>query len=120
MRPLKVALPYTGDKVLYISYGFETTQYTRYTDAAKLHVRNLDCVQQQLSLREDVEHGVGDRVRCGKRKHSFWEYPVGDLLSYVCEPRPWANTNVARTHNAKAFDLHIIMNRAIILKWKPD
>jgi len=27
---------------------------------------------------------------------------------------------VAIPHNAKAFDLHFILNRAIILKWKPE
>jgi len=27
---------------------------------------------------------------------------------------------VAKAHNAKAFDLHFILNRAIKLKWKPE
>ena len=34
MRPLKGALPPAVDKVLYVFYDFETTQNTRYTDAA--------------------------------------------------------------------------------------
>jgi hypothetical protein len=46
--------------------------------------------------------------------------PVGDLLTYPCEPRPWASKIVAIAHNAKAFDLHFILNRAIKLKWKPE
>jgi len=61
---------------------------------------------------------AGDFPRCGKRKHSFWVDPVGDMLSYLCEPRPWANKIVAIAHKAKAFDLHLILNRAILLKWK--
>jgi len=46
---------------------------------------------------------------------SRWE-----LLSYLMEPRPWANKIIAIAHNASAFDLHFILNRAILLKWKPD
>jgi len=102
MRPLKSALPSAGDNVVYVFYDFETTQNTRHTDKAWLHVPNFVC------------------VRCGRRKHSFWEDPVGDLLSYLTEPRPWANKIVAITHNAKAFDVHFILNRAFLLKWKTE
>ena len=61
-----------------------------------------------------------DSVRCGKQKHSFWDDLVGELLFYLREPRPWANKIVANAHNAKAFDLHFILNRAIMLKWQPE
>jgi hypothetical protein len=67
---------------------------------------------------EDVEDGV-DCERCGKRRYSFWDDPVGDLLTFLFKPRPWANKIVAIMHNAKAFDLHFILNMAIMLKWKP-
>ena len=43
-----------------------------------------------------------------------------ELLSYVTEPRPWANKIFAIAHNANAFDFHFILNSAILLKWKPD
>jgi len=119
MRPLKDTLPSAGDKVLYVFYDFETTQNTEYMVEAKIHVPNLVCVQQFCSSCEDVEDG-GDCLRCGKRKHSLWEDPVGELLSYLTEPRHWANKIVAIAHNAKAFDLHFFLNRAILLKWKPD
>ena len=66
---------------------------------------------------EDVQR---DCVRCGKRKHSFWQDPVGELLSYLTEPRPWAKKIVAIVHDTKAFDLHFIVNRAILLKRKPE
>jgi len=59
-------------------------------------------------------------VRCGQRKHSFWHDLVGDTLTYLCKPRPWTNNFVAIAHNAKAFDLQFILNRAIIFKWKPE
>jgi len=61
-----------------------------------------------------------DCERYGKRKHSFWDDPIGDLLSYLCEPRPWVSKVVAITHNAKAFDSLFILNRAIQMKWKPE
>jgi len=40
----------------------------------------------------------------------------GELLSYLTERRAWANKIIAIAHNAKAFDLHFILNRAILLK----
>ena len=118
MRPLKDALPSGGERVLYVFYDFKTTQNTRYSDKATIHVPNLVCVQQFCSQCEGVED-CGDCVRCCKRKHSFWDDPLGELL-YLREPRPWANKIVAIAHNAKAFDLHFIMNRAIMLKWQPE
>ena len=42
------------------------------------------------------------------------------LLSYPCEPRSWDNTIDAISHNAKAYDLHFILNRAILLKWEQE
>ena len=44
----------------------------------------------------------------------------GELLLYLRQPRPWANKIVAIVHNAKAFDLHFILKRAIMLKWIPE
>ena len=117
MRPLKDVLPSVGDKVLYVFCDLETTQNTRYSDKSTLHVPDLVCVQQFCSQCEDAEDG-GDCVRCGQRKHSFWDDPVGDLLSYLFEPRPWVNKIVAIALNAKAFDLHFILNKAIMLKWQ--
>ena len=59
-------------------------------------------------------------MRWGQRKHSFWDDPVGDMLTYLCKPRTWANKIVAIAQNAKAFELHFILNRALLLKWKPE
>lgn len=61
-----------------------------------------------------------DCVRCGKRVHSFFKDAVGDLLSYLFEPRPWVSKVVAIAHNVRAFDSQFILNRAILLKWKPE
>jgi len=74
---------------------------------------------QVCSQCEDAED-CGECVRCGQRKHSFWDDPVGDMLTYLCKPRPWANKIDAMAHNAKAFDLHFILKRLIMLKWKPE
>ena len=57
--------------------------------------------------------------QCGRRKHTFRDDTVGDLLTYLCRSRPWCNKIVVIAHNAKAFDLHFILDRAIFLKWKP-
>ena len=42
------------------------------------------------------------------------------MLTYLCKPRPWVKNFVATAHNAKAFDLHFILNRAFLLKWQPE
>jgi len=119
MSPLKDVLPSVGDKVLYVFNDSETTQNMRHSDKATLHVPDLVSVQQFCSQGEDAED-CGVCVRCGQRRQSFWEDPVRDMLTYLCKPRPWAKKIVAIAHNAKAFDLHIILNRAIMLKWKPN
>jgi hypothetical protein len=84
------------------------------------HVPNLVCVQQFCSQCEDNPDIDQDCPQCGKRKHSFWEDPVGDLLTYLCKTRSWANRVIAIAHNAKAFDLQFILSRAIFLKWRPE
>jgi len=56
---------------------------------------------------------------CGKRRHSFFDDPVGDLLIYLCAPRPWCEKVVAIAHNAKSFDAQFILNIAILMKWQP-
>ena len=40
MQPLRKVLP-SSDEVLYVVYDFETTQNTRYSDRAEVHVPNL-------------------------------------------------------------------------------
>ena len=43
MKPLKDVLPDASDKVLYVFYDLETTQNTKYSDKATLHVLDLVC-----------------------------------------------------------------------------
>jgi hypothetical protein len=113
MQPLNKEVP-LGDRVLYVYYDFETTQNTPYmnSDKATVHVTNPVCVNQRCSLCESSDDVTQDYARCGKRRHS-WEDPVGDMLSYLCEPRPWVKQIVAIAHNAKAFDLQFILDRAV-------
>jgi len=106
--------------VLDVFYDFETTQDTKVSDSAIQHLTNLVCLQQfctQCEMSGDMDK---DCVRCGKRKHSFWGDPIGNLLSYLCEPRPWVSKVVAIAHNAKAFDSQFILNRAIQMKWNTE
>jgi len=42
------------------------------------------------------------------------------MLSYLCESRPWVKKTIVIVHNAKAFDLHFILNRSILLKWQVE
>jgi hypothetical protein len=110
MQPLKNMLP-SGDRILYVFYDFNTTQNTRYSNTARLHVLNLVCIQQFCSLCESSDDINQDCKQCGKRRHAFWEDPVGDMINYLRESRPWFNQIIAIAHNAKAFDLHFILNR---------
>jgi hypothetical protein len=84
---------------------------------AKSHVPKLVCFQKYCTR---CEEGDINWQRCGKSRHNFWDNPVGDLLTYLCEPRPWANKIVVIAHNDKAFDQHFILKRAIMMKWKPE
>ena len=59
-------------------------------------------------------------MQCGKRKHLSWQDPVGEMLKSLNEPRPWYNKVVAIANNVKFFELHFILNRAILLKWKAE
>ena len=119
MQPLKNVLP-PSDGVLYVFYDFETTQNTQYSETAKVHVPNLVCIQHFCLRCEDVDDSERDCERCGFRKHASWDDPVGDLHTYLCEARPWVKQIIAIAHNAKAFDLHFILSRAVLLKWRPE
>ena len=118
MRPLKDVLPANANNVLYIFYDFETTQNKTHSDTAKEHVPNLVCVQQFCARcdRRLVSIVIGAAEECTHfGKILFW-----DLLTYLCEPRPWTSKIVAIAHNAKAFDFHFILHSALRLKWKPE
>jgi hypothetical protein len=119
MAMLKNELP-RSDNVLFVFYDFETTQDTTVIESATLHVPNLVCLEQYCSQCEMLPDIDEEFERCGSRQHAFWADPIGDLLSYLCEPRPWVNMFVAIAHNAKAFDSQFILNRAIQMKWKPE
>jgi len=119
MRSLSNVFP-ACYKVLYVFYDFDTTQNTRFSERATLHVPNLVCVQQFCSMCEDVEDARRKCAQSGRRKHTFWDDAVGSMKSYLCEPRPWVKKVVAIPHNAKSFDLHFILNRAVLLKWQPE
>jgi len=67
-------------------------------------------------MQADIET---DCERCGRRRHSFWEDPVGDLLSHLCEPRTLCERVIAIAHNERGFDVQFILDRAIVLKWLP-
>jgi hypothetical protein len=70
------------------------------------NVPKLVCVQQFCARCEEIDYCSINCEWCGRRKNSFWNYHVGDLLTYLCEPRPWANKIVAIAHNAISFELH--------------
>jgi hypothetical protein len=98
MAPLQNK-PWSSYNALFVFYDFETTQGTRYTQSTTRNVTNLVCLQQFCAMCENQPDANLDCQRCGVRQHSFWEDPLGDM-SYVCEPRPWADRVVAIAHNA--------------------
>ena len=119
MQPLKNELA-RSDDVLFVLYDFETTQDTKFSENATQLIPILVCIQQfclVCEMQEDIET---DCDRCGRRRHSCYDDPVGDLLSHLCEPRPWCNKVEAIAHNAKAFDSQFILKRAFLLKWNPQ
>jgi hypothetical protein len=119
MQPLKNESPGSVN-VLFVFYDFETTQDAKFSENATEHIPNLVCVQQFCSVCEMQDDTERDCERCGKRRHSFFDDPVGVLLSYLCEPRPWCNKVIAIAHNAKAFNSQFILKTAILLKWTPQ
>jgi hypothetical protein len=104
MQPLK-HVPPSDNRVMLVFYDFETTQDTQYSNTAGLHVHNFVCIQQFCSRCESSENVDEVCTLCGKLKHSFWENPVGDLLSYLCQDRSWCKQIIVIAHNAKAFNL---------------
>jgi len=116
MKPLVKELP-KSDNVLFVFYEFETTQDTKFSDSATEHIPNLVCLQQFFARCEMQPDISVDCERCGKRKHSFYDDPVGDQF-YLCALRKWCEKVVALAHNAKGFDAQFILNRAIFLKWQ--
>ena len=91
----------------------------KFSDSAIEHIPNLVYLQQFCSHCEMQPDISVVCERCGKRRHSFYDDPVGDLLSYLCAPRTWYEKVVAIAHNSKGFDAQFILNRAIFMKWQP-
>ena len=87
----------------------------RYSYKAKVNVPKLVCLQQFCARCEALEDDVV-YVRFVKRRHSVCDEPIGDLLINVRVPRHWATKIVAVAYEAKACELHFILNRAILLK----
>jgi hypothetical protein len=119
MQPLRNEL-LRSDNVLFVFYDFETTQDTKISENATEHIPSLMCVQQFCSICETSDDTGMDCERCGWRRHSFFDDPVRDLLSYLCEPKPWCSEVIAIAHNAKAFDSQFIPKKAILLKWNTE
>ena len=88
------------------------------SDRTNKHVTNLACLQQFGSKCEKISDIEQDCIQYSKRIHPFWDDPVGDMLKYMCESRPWVENIVVIAHNAKALDVHFIINRAILQKWQ--
>jgi len=104
--------------VSFVFYDFETTKTTRLTESSPVLIPNLVCLQHFCTVCEKPHIDV-DCVRSGRTIHAFWDDPLGDLLTYLCKQRSWCEKVIAIAHNAKGFDAHFILDRAIFLKWAP-
>jgi hypothetical protein len=71
--------------------------------------QNLVCVQKLCSVCEMQDDIKTDCVRCGRKRNSFFDDPVKDLLSYLRQARHWCNKVVTIVYNAKAFDSQFIL-----------
>ena len=75
-----------SDKIIYVFYDFETTQNTRYTDEAYLHVPNFVlCSSSFLGGRTWKTEETACVVVRGINRSGR---SVGDLSPYLTEPRP--------------------------------
>jgi hypothetical protein len=83
MKLLQNELPCSAD-VLFVFYDFQTTQDTKASDLATVHIPNLVCLQQFCSLCEMQADINIDAVRGSIPSLKT----VGDLLVYLCESRP--------------------------------
>jgi hypothetical protein len=90
----------------------------KFSQCTSEHIPRLVCLQQFCSQCENETDIIVDCVRCGKRRHSFFYDPVGDLLTYLCKIRAWCDKLIAVEHNAGAFYTQFIINRAIFLNWR--
>jgi hypothetical protein len=108
MQPLKNEVP-QGDRVLYVYYDFETAQNTPYmnSDRATFHVPNLVCLHESCSSWESSDDVKQDCARCGKMRHAFQEDPVGDMLSYLCDPRPCVKQIAQQTRTTRKLSICI-------------
>jgi hypothetical protein len=116
MKPLQNE-PVSTEKVLYVFYDFETTQDTKYSEKATVNVPNLVFTKVPFTMQE---------YRCA-RLLTVWETYTFLLAGSsrglaILSVRAAAVVNkfIAIAHNAKSFDLHFILNRAILLKWQPE
>ena len=101
--------------VLFVFYDFEKTQGTKYSYSAAVEVPNLVCLQQFCSKCEKIQD-INIDLNSAVGGNTFWDVPVGDLITNLWKSRPWCDKIVAIAHNAKAFDLHFFLNMAIFLQ----
>jgi hypothetical protein len=117
MKKLANKLP-RSDKVLFVFYDFETTQGKKLANPPRnIYQIWSACNSSVRNVRMNINV---DCARCGKRRPSFFDDAVGDLLTYLFKPRAWCDKVVAVAHNDRAFDTQFILNRAIFLNWRPQ
>ena len=114
MMTLKDILPANADTIIYVFYDFKNTQKRGIRTRRKYTCLTASVCNRFVRVRG--RERKRNCLRCSKRRYSFWDDTVGDLLTYLLESRPWANEFVAIAHNAKTFDTHFILNRAILLQ----
>jgi hypothetical protein len=77
-----------SDDQLFVFYDFETTQETKFTETATLHVSNLVCLQQFCTQCEKQQDIDVDCLRCGKRLHSFLKIQWATSYHISANPVP--------------------------------
>ena len=102
MRPLYNETA-SGESVLYLFYDFETTQDTYLHDKASVYVLNSNVCGRSVPIAR-IYRILMRTVFSAAKANTFWDDPVRDMLSYVCESRTCVGRIIVIAHNAKNFE----------------
>jgi len=83
MRPLKDAFPDACDKVLYVFYDFETTQNTRNSDKATIHVPNFVWLEDAYTLHRPAKKRFAWNPYTVTNVMDVWECNLLDVQAYA-------------------------------------
>lgn len=89
-------------------------QISKRSDKSFVHVPNLVCLQQ-VSLNAKIQQ-ISNRIAYSEESvDTLFGTILSVMFTYLCQTRSSVKKIIVIVHNAKAFDLHFIVNRAVLL-----